>query len=123
MDIEKLIDHKWYTVDQPWGDGTWAVAGGPDPHGRPVVFGIDTDDDYTIEDAAGIAAHIVGTHNQSIEPSQCVNHYCYIGGRRKGIGTNTTCECLRELPFKKRVAVQRRIQELEAEIRRLKKST
>lgn len=27
----------WYTVDTPWGDGTWIVAGNPDPHAGTMV--------------------------------------------------------------------------------------
>ncbi|MGU3417700.1 hypothetical protein [Methylobacterium sp. D54C] len=27
----------WYTVDTPWGDGTWLVAGSPDPHAGTMV--------------------------------------------------------------------------------------
>lgn len=27
----------WYTVDTPWGDGTWIVAGSPDPHRATMV--------------------------------------------------------------------------------------
>lgn len=43
----------------------------------------------------------------------CSNHYCYLTGKRKGMGTNSTCNCLNDLPLNKRSAVQARINKLE----------
>ena len=43
----------------------------------------------------------------------CSNHYCYLTGNRKGICTNSTCNCLNDLPLNKRRAVQARINKLE----------
>lgn len=31
----------WYTVDDPWGDGTTVIAGTNDPHGGRYVCGVD----------------------------------------------------------------------------------
>jgi hypothetical protein len=33
----------WFTVDQPWGDGTTVVAGNPDPHIADLVATCDLD--------------------------------------------------------------------------------
>lgn len=49
----------------------------------------------------------------------CSNHYCYLTGPRKGMSTNSTCNCLRDLPLAKRVLVERRIQTLENILTRL----
>lgn len=53
----------WYTVDTPWGDGSWVVAGNPDPHaGTPVCdFTLVTEDrendqPSAQDDAAFVAA-------------------------------------------------------------------
>ncbi len=43
----------------------------------------------------------------------CSNHYCYLTGKRKGMSTNATCNCLNDLPLNKRSAVQARINKLE----------
>lgn len=53
----------------------------------------------------------------------CSNHYCYLTGYRNGLGTNSTCNCLGELPLNKRIAVQRRINTLEQALKSLIKIT
>lgn len=50
----------------------------------------------------------------------CSNHYCYLSGKRKGVCTNAGCTCLWEIPTGLRLAIERRIQTLETEIKRLK---
>jgi len=51
----------WYTVDTPWGEGDWIVAGNPDPHAGEFVclfdgsvIGDDTTD-RAAENAAFVA--------------------------------------------------------------------
>ena len=43
----------------------------------------------------------------------CSNHYCYLTGTRKGMCTNSICNCLNDIPLNKRIAVQARINKLE----------
>lgn len=58
-------------------------------------------------------------HN--IETMGCSNGFCWLKGHAKGMHTNTTCKCLRDIKNNKlRLAVQRRIAELEQENRALK---
>lgn len=51
---------RWYTVDDPWGDGSMVVAGNPDPHAGRFVTDCeptlgDEDDEFVLENAAYIA--------------------------------------------------------------------
>ena len=43
----------WYTVDTPWGDGTWIVAGNPDPHAGTMVCDCQDADESRPEDGPG----------------------------------------------------------------------
>lgn len=67
-----LLKKKWYTVDQPWGDGGWAIAGHHDPHFGTPVFDchqIAENHEYSEKGkamAATIASHIVDLHNASL---------------------------------------------------------
>lgn len=52
----------WHTVDTPWGDGDWIVAGNPDPHaGRFVclfdgsLIGVEADDSFHADPAENAA--------------------------------------------------------------------
>ncbi|MEH2138588.1 hypothetical protein [Nostoc sp.] len=61
----KIINDRWYTVDQPWGDGDFIRANNPDCAGQFVcdcAFPCDEDADRD-ESASEIAAHIVQAHN------------------------------------------------------------
>jgi hypothetical protein len=81
MDMaQSHLDELWYVVDQPWGDGSWVIAGNPDPHiGKFVcccedISLIDFTDNYTDEDAKNDcrnrAYHIAEIHNQSLKQTE-----------------------------------------------------
>ncbi|WP_179697315.1 hypothetical protein [Methylobacterium sp.] len=56
----------WYTVDTPWGDGTWLVAGNPDPHAGTMVCDCQDVNETRPEDgpdAADDAAFIAASVN------------------------------------------------------------
>ncbi|KQS81734.1 hypothetical protein ASG32_03005 [Methylobacterium sp. Leaf361] len=56
----------WYTVDTPWGDGTWLVAGNPDPHAGTMVCDCQDVNESRPEDgpdAADDAAFIAASVN------------------------------------------------------------
>jgi len=66
---------KWYTVDDPWGDGTVVVAGDPDPHLGKVIcsneHAVFNPESYDVEDVGefirNTMKHIVEIHNCWIE--------------------------------------------------------
>lgn len=61
----KIINTRWYTVEQPWGDGDFIRAGNPDCAGEFVCdCVIPTEGDIGREESASeIASHIVRSHN------------------------------------------------------------
>lgn len=69
-ELKKVLDLKWYVVDQPWGDGNWIRAGSPDAPGEFVCDCeslLDDCDLERVESAAEIAEHIVRLHNWYLE--------------------------------------------------------
>jgi hypothetical protein len=58
----------WYTVDTPWGDGTWIVAGNPDPHAGTMVCDCQDmnesrpEDSPTAQDDAAFIAALVSAY-------------------------------------------------------------
>lgn len=67
---KKVLDLKWYVVDQPWGDGSWIRAGAPDAAGEFVCDCeglLDHCDFERQESATEIAEHIVRLHNWYLE--------------------------------------------------------
>lgn len=64
-----LLEQKWHTVDQPWGNGEWVIAGNNDPHAGKFICDCQpmTEDDENDENlAAYVAQHIVDLHNASL---------------------------------------------------------
>lgn len=66
--MDDILKQRWYTVDQPWGNSAWIVAGHSDPHiGKPVCdcqFIEEHFDDGNEEyNAVAVAKHIANTHN------------------------------------------------------------
>jgi|GEM_PF-2274452 len=49
----------------------------------------------------------------------CQAHYCYLTGPRSGMCTNSGCACLKSLPTGIRLAIERRILGLEANVNKL----
>jgi hypothetical protein len=69
------VSKLWYTVDAPWGDGSWIVEGDPDPHKgkfiadcESLAFSAGEDPDYYggAGDPAANASLIVAEHNAAL---------------------------------------------------------
>ena len=69
------LDSRWYVVGQPWGDGTYIVAGSDDPH--LALFVADCEiwnweetaewhSDVDIKSPQEIAQRIVADHNEML---------------------------------------------------------
>ncbi len=63
------LEMKWFTVDMPWGDGDWIVAGSPDPHAGSFIVSCEELENESTWDDEGITAHkvarrVVDDHNE-----------------------------------------------------------
>ena len=73
MNDINMLDAEWFTVDQPWGDGDWIVAGNPDPHAGEFIVMCDPmiDVPEDVPSPQQIAARIVDDHNKATK----LTHY------------------------------------------------
>lgn len=66
----KVLDQKWYVVNQPWGEGEFIRAGAADAAGEFVCDCqglLDDADVDRIESAQEIAEYIVKLHNSYLD--------------------------------------------------------
>ena len=70
--MTKIINTRWYTVNQPWGDGDFIRAGNPDCAGGFVCDCVvpSKGDIERKESAQEIAEHIVKSHNWVLDLAQ-----------------------------------------------------
>lgn len=66
--MKSVLQRPWFIVDHPWGDGSYIVAGHPDPHRGTFVTDCEDCADIrdTDDDARAIAEHICKCHNEAL---------------------------------------------------------